>query len=203
MAQAQASSSTTTTDVAGAAADEKTSAGASSDDAASLQSKLSLLVPRRRRIQELQLAEERGEQARASCSYVISNVFCGRCTSFLQIASSNGGASVEEEGRGQAMESSSSLGSNGVLPERDTDEKLARKGSFLMGCGRNSQGEVGCGVAREGSIVAKFVRISALSGREVKYLTGGQFFTVALTVDGLVYTWGQAEFTGELGVLLT
>lgn len=194
MAQAQASASTTND------ADDPEGGkeiASDSDDDGSLQAKLSLLVPRRRTVEELQLREASSEEGSTPTSYVISNVFCGRCTSFLQIANKSEVQGVNEKGEKQAAEYACDSRSNGISCERDDGTGRGR-GSFILGCGRNSQGEVGCGVAQEGSIVAKFVKVDALKDVGVKYLTGGQFFSVALTVDGLVYTWGQAEFTGKL-----
>ncbi|PFH34673.1 regulator of chromosome condensation RCC1 [Besnoitia besnoiti] len=138
-----------------------------------LQAKLSLLLPARRTVGDLvgSLGLPSGLE--------IKRLFCGKCTTFMTLEAS-------------AAEPNGDAGEKAAGASRGEREGT----SFVLGCGRNSQGEVGCGVKNFGSIVDKFVQVKKLDGEAIKFIGGGQFFSVALRADGALYTWGQSDFTG-------
>ncbi|CBZ51572.1 putative regulator of chromosome condensation [Neospora caninum Liverpool] len=139
---------------------------------AALRDKLEFLRPMRRTLAEVPAAIP---------DRLVQHIFCGRCTTFLALGSAASGDEAKDERNGDV----------GIA--REEREEVERA---LLGCGRNSQGEVGCGSA-EGPVVDHFVEVKKLRNTPLKFVGGGQFFSVALRTDGLLYTWGQSDFTGH------
>mmetsp|Transcript_38193 Transcript_38193/g.82341 ORF Transcript_38193/g.82341 Transcript_38193/m.82341 type:complete len:960 (+) Transcript_38193:53-2932(+) len=57
-------------------------------------------------------------------------------------------------------------------------------------------GSTGHGGARD---VPEFTEVPALKGREVRFVAAGPFYSIAITAQGAVYSWGKA-FYGETGL---
>ncbi|CAJ1402996.1 unnamed protein product [Effrenium voratum] len=57
-------------------------------------------------------------------------------------------------------------------------------------------GSTGHGGARD---VPEFTEVPALKGREVRFVAAGPFYSIAITAQGDVYSWGKA-FYGETGL---
>lgn len=70
-------------------------------------------------------------------------------------------------------------------------------GRRVFGAGRNAQGELGCG--GDQLCVTKVTELRGLRGLNISKIMGGQFFTIALTVGGNLYTWGNNCYTGHGG----
>lgn len=68
-------------------------------------------------------------------------------------------------------------------------------GRRIYGSGRNAQGELGCG--GDDLFVTKVTEIRGLRGLNINNIVGGQFFTVAHTSGGNLYTWGNNCYTGH------
>ncbi|KEP65280.1 UNVERIFIED_CONTAM: regulator of chromosome condensation RCC1 [Hammondia hammondi] len=139
-----------------------------------LADKLRFLLPQRRTV---------GELPPSVRNLSIKHVFCGRCTTFLSLSSSCASA---------ALSSPSSLLAEGG----ERNGEVTRVEQALVGCGRNRQGEVGCGAAA-GAVVDQFEEVRSLRNVDLNFVGGGQFFSVALRTDGCLYTWGQSDFTGH------
>jgi hypothetical protein len=67
-----------------------------------------------------------------------------------------------------------------------------------FGWGKNSQGQMGDGTSTDRATAVATLNTGALSGRTVTAIAGGDDFTLALTSDGKVYTWGNNNI-GQLG----
>ncbi|KYF43722.1 regulator of chromosome condensation RCC1 [Toxoplasma gondii ARI] len=141
-----------------------------------LADKLGFLLPQRRTV---------GELAPSVRNLSIRRIFCGRCTTFLSLSSSFASPALSSSATARFGERDASNG-----------EATQNIEQALVGCGRNRQGEVGCGAAA-GAVVDKFEEIRSLRNVDLNFVGGGQFFSVALRTDGCLYTWGQSDFTGH------
>ncbi|GBE59543.1 regulator of chromosome condensation [Babesia ovata] len=67
----------------------------------------------------------------------------------------------------------------------------------IYGSGRNAQGELGTG--GDELQVSRPTELRGLRGLRISKIVGGQFFTVALTAGGNLYSWGNRSYTGNGG----
>ncbi|ORM42231.1 Regulator of chromosome condensation [Babesia sp. Xinjiang] len=65
----------------------------------------------------------------------------------------------------------------------------------IYGAGRNAQGELGCG--GDELCVMHPTELQGLRGLRISKILGGQYFAVALTEGGNVFTWGNCCYTGH------
>lgn len=69
------------------------------------------------------------------------------------------------------------------------------KGSIeTFGFGKNACGELGAGFEQD--IVVHPVPLKSVKGLAWSDIKGGEFFTIGLTCDGSVFTWGHKEYVG-------
>lgn len=74
------------------------------------------------------------------------------------------------------------------------------KDNKVLSWGLNQYGQ--CGVAiniEDGAVVAKPTEIKELSDKKIKYITGGEHHTLALTDEGEVYSFGRYDMK-EIGI---
>ncbi|CDR96394.1 regulator of chromosome condensation (RCC1) domain containing protein, putative [Babesia bigemina] len=64
----------------------------------------------------------------------------------------------------------------------------------IYGSGRNAQGELGTG--GDELQLSHPTELVGLRGLRISKIVGGQFFTVALTTGGNLYSWGNRSYTG-------
>ncbi|GFE52819.1 regulator of chromosome condensation, putative [Babesia ovis] len=65
----------------------------------------------------------------------------------------------------------------------------------IYGAGRNAQGELGCGSNE--LCVLQPTELRGLRGLNISKIVGGQFFAVAQTEGGNLFTWGNCCYTGH------
>ncbi|GIX62132.1 regulator of chromosome condensation RCC1 [Babesia caballi] len=70
-------------------------------------------------------------------------------------------------------------------------------GHRIYGAGRNAQGELGCG--SDDLFVRQPRELTALRDLRIRKIVGGQYFSVALTAGGKLFTWGNSCYTGHGG----
>jgi alpha-tubulin suppressor-like RCC1 family protein len=65
--------------------------------------------------------------------------------------------------------------------------------------GQGTVGQLGNGANINSNIPVAVVTSGVLTGKIITQISGGGFFSMALSSDGKVYTWGDNSF-GQLGI---